>query len=51
MWLMQQLNEVFMVPIMVGGPAMNPEVNLPNLLRPATLTKFQKTADIAAKAA
>jgi len=34
-----------------GGPATNPEVNIPNLLKPATMTRVQKTADIAAKAA
>jgi len=34
-----------------GGPATNPEVNIPNLLKPATMAKVQKTADIAAAAA
>jgi hypothetical protein len=34
-----------------GGPATNPDVNIPNLLKPATMEKVQKTADIAAAAA
>ncbi len=34
-----------------GGPATNPEVNIPNLLKPATMAKVQKTADMAAAAA
>ena len=34
-----------------GGPATNPEVNIPNLLRPATMAKVQATADIATAAA
>jgi hypothetical protein len=34
-----------------GGPATNPEVNIPNLLKPATMTKVQKTADVATTAA
>lgn len=34
-----------------GGPATNPDVNIPNLLRPATMAKVQKTADIATAAA
>jgi hypothetical protein len=34
-----------------GGPATNPEVNIPNLLKPATMEKVQKTADIATVAA
>ncbi|KAA6463275.1 hypothetical protein DYQ86_08140 [Acidobacteria bacterium AB60] len=34
-----------------GGPATNPEVNIPNLLKPATMQKVQKTADIATAAA
>ena len=34
-----------------GGPATNPEVNVPNLMKPATMAKVQKTADIAAEAA
>lgn len=34
-----------------GGPATNPEVNIPNLLMPATMAKVQKTADIATAAA
>jgi len=28
-----------------GGPATNPEVNIPNLLKPATMAKVQETAD------
>jgi hypothetical protein len=34
-----------------GGPATNPEVNIPNLLKPATMQKVQDTANIAAAAA
>ncbi len=34
-----------------GGPATNPEVNIPNLLKPATMAKVQKTADTAVAAA
>jgi hypothetical protein len=34
-----------------GGPATNPDVNIPNLLRPATMARVQKTADIATAAA
>jgi len=34
-----------------GGPATNPDVNIPNLLKPATMQKVQKTANIAAAAA
>jgi hypothetical protein len=34
-----------------GGPATNPEVNILNLLKPATMAKVQKTADIATVAA
>src|SRR5215472_15880058 len=34
-----------------GGPATNPEVNIPNLLKPATLQKVQNTANIAIAAA
>jgi hypothetical protein len=34
-----------------GGPATNPDVNIPNLLKPATMTKVQKTANTAAAAA
>ena len=34
-----------------GGPATNPEVNIPNLLKPATMAKVQKTADTAKAAA
>jgi hypothetical protein len=34
-----------------GGPATNPEVNIPNLMKPATMAKVQKTADIATGAA
>ena len=34
-----------------GGPATNPEVNIPNLLKPATMEHVQKTADIATDAA
>jgi hypothetical protein len=34
-----------------GGPATNPDVNIPNLLKPATMQKVQKTANIASAAA
>jgi hypothetical protein len=34
-----------------GGPATNPNVNIPNLLKPATMAKVQQTADIATAAA
>jgi len=34
-----------------GGPATNPEVNIPNLLKPATMQKVQNTANIANAAA
>ena len=34
-----------------GGPATNPEVNIPNLLKPATMEKVQKTCDTATAAA
>ncbi len=34
-----------------GGPATNPEVNIPNLLQPATMEKVQATANIATAAA
>src|ERR1700688_4728075 len=34
-----------------GGPATNPEVNIPNLLKPATMAKVQKPADAATAAA
>jgi hypothetical protein len=34
-----------------GGPATNPEVSISNLLKPATMVKVQKTADVAAAAA
>jgi len=34
-----------------GGPATNPEVNTPNLLKPATMQKVQNTANIATAAA
>ena len=34
-----------------GGPATNPEVNMPNLLKPATMEKVQNTANIASAAA
>jgi hypothetical protein len=34
-----------------GGPATNPEVNIPNLLKPATMAKVQNTADEALAAA
>ena len=34
-----------------GGPATNPAVNIPNLLKPATMARVQKTADVATAAA
>jgi len=34
-----------------GGPATNPEVNIPNLMKPATMQKVQNTANIASAAA
>ncbi len=34
-----------------GGPATNPDVNIPNLLKPATMAKVQRTADTASAAA
>jgi hypothetical protein len=34
-----------------GGPATNPEVNIPNLLKAATMAKVQKAADTATAAA
>ena len=34
-----------------GGPATNPEVNIPNLMKPETMAKVQKTADTATSAA
>ncbi|UWZ85871.1 hypothetical protein [Occallatibacter riparius] len=34
-----------------GGPATNPNVNIPNLLKPATMARVQKDADMAAGAA
>jgi hypothetical protein len=34
-----------------GGPPTNPEVNIPNLLKPATMQKVQNTANIASAAA
>ena len=34
-----------------GGPATNPDVNIPNLLKPATMQKVQNTASIASAAA
>jgi hypothetical protein len=34
-----------------AGPATNPEVNIPNLLKPATMEKVQNTANIATAAA
>jgi hypothetical protein len=34
-----------------GGPATNPEVNIPNLLKPATMERVQNTVNIAAAAA
>jgi hypothetical protein len=35
----------------VGGPATNPDVNIANLLKPATMQKVQNTANIASAAA
>jgi hypothetical protein len=34
-----------------GGPATNPDVNIPNLLKPETMARVQKTADLATAAA
>jgi hypothetical protein len=34
-----------------GGPATNPEVNIPNLLKPATMEKVQNTANVSVAAA
>ena len=34
-----------------GGPATNPEVNIPNLLKPATMQRVEKTSNIATAAA
>jgi len=34
-----------------GGPATNPDVNIPNLLKPATMQRVQNTANTAAAAA
>jgi hypothetical protein len=34
-----------------GGPATNPDVNIPNLLKPTTMQKVQNTANIATAAA
>ena len=34
-----------------GGPATNPDVNIPNLLKPATMAKVQKAANVATTAA
>ncbi len=34
-----------------GGPATNPDVNIPNLLKPATMQRVQNTANIASTAA
>ena len=34
-----------------GGPATNPEVSIPNLLKPATMARVQSTANIATAAA
>jgi hypothetical protein len=34
-----------------GGPATNPDVNIPNLLKPETMARVQKTADTATAAA
>jgi hypothetical protein len=34
-----------------NGPATNPEVNIPNLLKPETMQKVQDTANIARAAA
>ncbi len=34
-----------------GGPATNPDVNIPNLLKPATMARVQKNAEMASGAA
>jgi len=34
-----------------GGPATNPDINIPNLLKPATMQKVQNTANVARAAA
>ena len=34
-----------------GGPATNPEINIPNLLKPATMQKVQNAANVATAAA
>jgi len=34
-----------------GGPATNPDVNIPNLLKPATMRRVQNTANVASTAA
>jgi hypothetical protein len=34
-----------------GGPATNPDINIPNLLKPATMQKVQNTANVATAAA
>jgi hypothetical protein len=34
-----------------GGPATNPDVNIPNLLKPATMQRVQNTANVASAAA
>jgi hypothetical protein len=34
-----------------GGPATNPDINIPNLLKPATMQRVQNTANIATAAA
>jgi hypothetical protein len=34
-----------------GGPATNPDINIPNLLKPATMQRVEKTANIATAAA
>jgi hypothetical protein len=34
-----------------GGPATNPDVNIPNLLKPSTMQRVEKTANIATAAA
>jgi hypothetical protein len=34
-----------------NGPATNPEINIPNLLKPETMQKVQNTANIARAAA
>jgi len=34
-----------------GGPATNPEINIPNLLKPSTMQKVQNTANVAVGAA